>query len=57
MAKLGKSIRIGVRRQASPRPAAATVYNQEPAAVHGRDTPYRKMGVIAAVWRAAPLRS
>ena len=52
-----KSIRIGARRQVSPRSAAATVYNQEPVAVHGCDTPCRQMGVIAAVWRAAPVRT
>jgi hypothetical protein len=34
----------------------ATLYNQEPAAVHGCDMLCRQMGVIAAVWRVAPVR-
>jgi hypothetical protein len=52
-----KSIRIGVPRQTSPRSAAATVYNQEAAAVHGRAMRTGQMGVIAVVWRLALVRA
>jgi hypothetical protein len=36
---------------------SATVYNQLDAAVHGCDMRSAQMDVIAAVWRAAPVRT